>query len=82
MSVKWVSGNSLFPLAVTVSFTSLASITIVSFALSFLKASLNCGFRSARLFFAAMAIMQSPRFVRCVSFVISNVVLFVDRMFS
>ena len=81
-SVGCVKDNRGLPQALIVSDWSPASTVILICECSCFAASLNSGLRSTAAFVEPTAIMQSPRFVRKVSLVISNVVLLVDCMFS
>lgn len=56
-------------------------MVIMTLAFSLRMAALNSGLKSAAALSLFTAIMQSPRFVRCASLVISKVVLFVASMF-
>jgi hypothetical protein len=81
-SVECVKDKQGFPNACATSFSPFASMVIVSSAFSLCMACLNSERKSAAALSLLTAIMQSPRFVRCESLVISKVVLFVARIFS
>jgi len=82
MSSLWERVRSGWPFPQMINSWSPARIEIDTLASEFLSLSFSSWGRSSQLEFAFTPTMQSPRGVRWDSFVISNVVLWFDLMFS